>query len=63
MYISLILAYVEETGLLAQIWPLILLPLSLAYINFIVIPLEEEVLKNDFKEEYEKYCIQVHRWL
>jgi protein-S-isoprenylcysteine O-methyltransferase Ste14 len=63
MYISLILAYLGETGLLAQVWPLILLPLSLVYINFIVIPLEEEVLKNDFKEEYEKYCTQVHRWL
>jgi protein-S-isoprenylcysteine O-methyltransferase Ste14 len=63
MYISLILAYLGETGLLAQIWPLILLPLSLVYINFIVIPLEEKVLKNDFKEEYEKYCTQVHRWL
>jgi protein-S-isoprenylcysteine O-methyltransferase Ste14 len=63
MYVSLTLAYLGEAGFLTQLWPVILLPLTLAYVNFIVIPLEEEVLKGDFKEVYEDYCARVHRWL
>ena len=63
MYVSLTLAYLGEAGFLSQLWPVMLLPLTLAYVNLIVIPLEEEVLKGDFKEEYENYCTRVHRWL
>jgi len=63
MYLSLSLAYLGEAGILTQLWPVILLPLTLAYVNLIVIPLEEAVLKGDFKEEYEKYCTMVHRWI
>jgi protein-S-isoprenylcysteine O-methyltransferase Ste14 len=46
-----------------QVWPVIVLPLILAYINRIVIPLKEEVLRRDFSGEYENYCLRVHRWL
>jgi protein-S-isoprenylcysteine O-methyltransferase Ste14 len=63
MYVSLILAYLGEAGFLSQVWPVIFLPLILIYVNRVVIPLEEEVLKQDFKEEYENYCLRVHRWL
>ncbi len=63
MYISLTLAYIGEVGLLAQTWPLFVLPLVVAYINRIVIPLEENLLKKDFGEEYKNYCTQVRRWL
>ncbi len=62
MYVSLTLAYLGEAGFLNQIWPLLVLPLTLAYINWIVIPLEEDLLKNEFKEEYENYCTRVNRW-
>ncbi len=41
MYVSLTLIYLGEAGLLGQIWPLVLLPLTIAYINWIVIPVEE----------------------
>ena len=63
MYISLILAYLGEAGFLTQIWPVLVLPLTLIYINYVVIPVEEDLLKKDFKEEYENYCARVHRWL
>ena len=63
MYVSLTLAYLGEAGLLVQLWPVIVLPLTLAYINLIVIPLEEEVLRRDFRGEYENYCLRVRRWL
>ena len=63
MYVSLTLAYLGEAGLLVQFWPIISLILVLIYINWTVIPLEEEVLKGDYREEYTKYCASVRRWL
>ncbi len=63
MYVGLIFAYLGEAGLLVQVWPVIFLPLIFYYVNWIVIPLEEEVLKADFGNEYENYCLKVHRWL
>jgi protein-S-isoprenylcysteine O-methyltransferase Ste14 len=49
--------------LLVQFWPLISLILVLIYVNWTVIPLEEEVLKGDYREEYTNYCASVRRWL
>ena len=63
MYMSLILAYIGEAGFLTQAWPVLFLPMALIYINRIVIPLEEEILKKDFKEVYENNIAGVHRWL
>ena len=63
MYIGLPLAYLGEAGLLRQIWPVILLPLTLAYVNWIVIPLEESKLGEVFSEEYRRYRKKVRRWL
>jgi protein-S-isoprenylcysteine O-methyltransferase Ste14 len=63
MYVSLIFAYIGEAGILTQIWPILVLPLILAYVDRVVVPLEEKVLKQDFAEEYENYCARVHRWL
>ena len=63
MYISLILAYMGEAGFLTQIWPVIVFPFMLFYLNRIVIPLEEDLLKMEFEKEYERYCSQVRRWI
>lgn len=63
MYISLTLAYLGEAGLLAQFWPLLILPFTLAYVNYIVIPLEESLLKKEFPDNYKEYCDRVNRWL
>ena len=63
MYISLTLAYLGEAGLLVQFWPVLFLPIVLIYINMVVIPLEEEILLNDFGESYSYYCRRVGRWM
>jgi len=63
MYVSLTLAYLGEAGFLVQLWPVLVLPLILLYVNWVVIPLEEHILEMDFKEEYENYCNHVRRWI
>jgi protein-S-isoprenylcysteine O-methyltransferase Ste14 len=63
MYVSLTLAYLGEAGILAQAWPLLLLPLILLYLSRIVIPVEEARLREVFGDAYERYCAQVRRWL
>ncbi len=63
MYVSLALAYLGEEGLLVQFWPFLTLILVLVYVNWVVIPLEEEVLKRDYKLDYINYCTHVRRWL
>ena len=61
MYIGLALAYLGEEGALLQVWPLPLLVLVLAYVNWCVVPVEEASLKA-FRE-YGDYCSRVRRWL
>lgn len=63
MYVSLIMVYMGEAGLLAQIWPVLFLPLMLIYLNKVVIPLEEKILTNDYGDEYLTYRSKVKRWL
>ena len=63
MYVGLIVAYLGEAGILRQIWPVILLPLTVAYVNWIVIPVEEAKLREVFSEEYDRYRKRVRRWL
>ena len=63
MYVGLILAYLGEAGLLRQIWPVILSPLVVVYVNWIVIPLEESKLREVFGEQYDLYRKKVRRWL
>jgi len=62
MYIGLVLAYLGEAGLLKQIWPVVLLPFTVAYLNWTVIPVEEVKLEEAFHEEYEQYRLRVRRW-
>jgi protein-S-isoprenylcysteine O-methyltransferase Ste14 len=63
MYVGLTLAYLGEAGLLRQIWPLAVLPLVLAYLQWMVIPLEEAKLREAFGEQYEAYRERVRRWI
>lgn len=63
MYVSLIMVYLGVAGLLAQLWPVLFLPLMLIYLNKAVIPLEEKILTDDFGDEYKTYCSKVKRWL
>jgi len=63
MYVGLTLAYLGEAGILQQAWPVVLLPLPVAYVNGIVIPVEEAKLKEVFGDEYERYRARVRRWV
>jgi protein-S-isoprenylcysteine O-methyltransferase Ste14 len=63
MYVSLIVAYLGEAGILKQLWPVLLLPLTVAYLNWIVIPLEEARLTKVFGEHYQQCRARVRRWL
>jgi protein-S-isoprenylcysteine O-methyltransferase Ste14 len=61
MYLGLALAYVGEAGALLQVWPLLTLVVVLAYVNWAVVPIEEEGL--EAFREYGGYCSRVRRWL
>jgi len=62
MYAGLSVAYVGEAGMLGQVWPLLLLPFVVAYLNSVVIPVEERKLREVFGDVYEQYRRQVRRW-
>jgi protein-S-isoprenylcysteine O-methyltransferase Ste14 len=63
MYVGLSLAYLGEAGLLRQGWPVLLLPLVLAYLNWGVIPVEESKLEETFPKQYAEYRAKVRRWI
>jgi protein-S-isoprenylcysteine O-methyltransferase Ste14 len=63
MYVGLTLVYLGVAGTRAEIWPVIVLPVMLAYVNFIVIPVEERHLQNAFGDAYAHYGARVRRWL
>ena len=63
MYVGLALAYVGEAFILRQIWPLLLLPLVVAYVNWVVIPVEENKLSEAFGSDYRGYQAKTRRWL
>ena len=63
MYVGLSVAYIGEAAILHQIVPVVLLPLTIAYLNRFVIPVEEERLHSVFGNEYKQYQKNVRRWL
>jgi protein-S-isoprenylcysteine O-methyltransferase Ste14 len=63
MYVGLVLAYIGEAGLMRQLWPVLLLPLVVVYLNSTVIPLEEQRLSGAFPNEYRAYKATVRRWI
>jgi protein-S-isoprenylcysteine O-methyltransferase Ste14 len=63
MYVGLTCAYLGEAGMLQQIWPVVLLPLTIAYLNWIVIPVEEGRLTEVFGRAYDDYRTRVRRWI
>jgi protein-S-isoprenylcysteine O-methyltransferase Ste14 len=63
MYVGLTLIYLGVAGTRAEVWPAIVLPVLLAYVNFIVIPVEEQHLRESFGDPYAQYSARVRRWL
>ena len=62
MYVGLSVAYLGEAAILHQIVPVMLLPLTIVYLNRVVIPVEEGLLYSTFGVEYERYQSEVRRW-
>ncbi len=63
MYVGLILAYLGEAALMRQLWPVAVLPLTIAYVHWMVIPLEEAKLQEVFGEQYAQYRLHASRWV
>jgi protein-S-isoprenylcysteine O-methyltransferase Ste14 len=63
MYVGLTVVYIGVAATRLEIWPLVVLPLLLAYINFEVIPFEERRLLEVFGNAYQQYGLRVRRWL
>lgn len=63
MYLGLAIAYVGEALIQRQVWPALVLPLVIAYVSFVVIPLEEAKLVEVFGARYAEYRLRVRRWL
>jgi len=63
MYVGLAVAYLGEAGILHQAIPVLLLLLTIVYLNRVVIPVEEKRLLAVFGADYEKYRKEVRRWL
>jgi protein-S-isoprenylcysteine O-methyltransferase Ste14 len=63
MYVSLTLIYVGEAAIFGQLWPLVLLIPTLAYVNGVVIPFEEAQLHAAFGAPYTAYAARVRRWV
>jgi len=55
MYVGLTLAYIGAAGAGGQILPLATLVLVLDYVNWIVIPVEENRLREVFGPAYDTY--------
>ena len=63
MYVGLTIAYIGEAAIQRQIVPLAMLILVLAYVNWVVIPVEERRLREVFGPAYDAYRAKVRRWL
>ena len=63
LYLSMTFAYVAVTLMLNTAWPLFLLPIMLATLQFGVILMEERYLERLFGDSYRGYQVQVRRWL
>lgn len=63
MYVGLTLVYLGAAGVLVEVWPLVLLPIGMAFVNGIVIPYEEARLHDRFGDAYDAYRASVGRWV
>jgi len=63
MYLSLAVVYVGLALALGRAWPLALVIVPWAWMNWVVIPFEEARLRETFGEDYADYCRRVRRWI
>jgi protein-S-isoprenylcysteine O-methyltransferase Ste14 len=63
MYLSLTVVTVGLALALGRAWPLALVVLPWASMNWAVIPFEEARLRETFGQDYVDYCRRVRRWI
>jgi protein-S-isoprenylcysteine O-methyltransferase Ste14 len=63
MYLALTIIYVGAALALGEAWPLALIVLPWAAMNWVVIPYEEARLREAFGLDYVDYCRRVRRWI
>ncbi len=63
MYVALACLYLGVSAVGNALWPLLFLPIPLAFLHAITIPVEEETLAGAFGPEYRAYASRVRRWL
>ena len=63
MYLGLTVTYLGVAGLLTQPWAVVLLPFPVAVLNALVIPFEEQRLREIFGASFVDYCTKVRRWI
>jgi protein-S-isoprenylcysteine O-methyltransferase Ste14 len=63
MYLSLTIISVGLALAPGRAWPLILIVLPWASMNWMTIPFEEARLREAFGEDYRDYCRRVRRWV
>ena len=63
MYLALTVIYVGLALALGRAWPLILVVLPWASMNWVTIPFEEARLRETFGADYADYCRRVRRWI
>lgn len=63
MYVGLAVAHVGEACILHQLIPVVLLPAVIAYLGWVVIPVEEQRLRAAFGADYDAYARKVGRWI
>jgi protein-S-isoprenylcysteine O-methyltransferase Ste14 len=63
MYLGLTVIYLGVAALYGHLGPVLVLPLIIAYVHRIVIPVEEARLHATFGNEYDQYRARVRRWI
>jgi protein-S-isoprenylcysteine O-methyltransferase Ste14 len=63
MYVSLTIVYAGVALALGTAWPLVMVGLPWASMNWVVIPFEEARLRETFAQDYADYCRRVRRWI
>jgi protein-S-isoprenylcysteine O-methyltransferase Ste14 len=63
MYLGLVLVYLGVALRQNVLWPVLLLALPLLVLQRVVIPFEEQRLRELFGEAYAAYCLRVRRWV
>ena len=63
MYLALTVVYIGLALSIGRAWPLILVVLPWASMNWAVIPFEEARLSATFGQDFADYCRRVRRWI